>query len=83
MQTISKDNKKKIISLHINISFKKMSYDEKRLEFPKNIRQKLKRRNVQLIRKAKFFINFFIERIYINIFLYISNIPRKSDAIRI
>nr|QHN53666.1 hypothetical protein RF1 [Pipturus arborescens] len=78
IQTISKDNKKKFISLHINISFKKMSYDEKRLEFPKNIRQKLKRRNVQLIRKANFFINFFIERIYINIFLYISNIPRKS-----
>nr|UNY36128.1 hypothetical protein RF1 [Oreocnide rubescens] len=78
LQTISKDKKKKFISLHINISFNKMSYDDKRLESPKNIRHILKRKKVQLIRKANYFINFFIERIYINIFLYISNIPRKN-----
>nr|YP_009532662.1 hypothetical chloroplast RF19 [Cecropia pachystachya]AYA73058.1 hypothetical chloroplast RF19 [Cecropia pachystachya] len=74
IQKISKDNKKEFISPHI--IFNKTSYDDKRLESPKNIRQILKRRNVRLIRKANYFINFFIERIYINIFIYISNIPR-------
>nr|YP_010419852.1 hypothetical protein RF1 [Leucosyke puya]USG53553.1 hypothetical protein RF1 [Leucosyke puya] len=77
IQKISKDNKTEFIRIH-NISFNKTSYDDKRLESPKDIRQILKRRNVRLIRKANYFINFFIERIYINIFLYISNIHRRN-----
>nr|YP_010468567.1 Ycf1 protein [Parietaria mauritanica]UVF31677.1 Ycf1 protein [Parietaria mauritanica] len=78
IETISKDNKKKLISLPTNISFNKMSYDDKRLAFSKNIRQTLKIRNIQQIRKENYFLNFLIQRIYIKIFLYISNIPRIS-----
>nr|YP_009316840.1 hypothetical chloroplast RF19 [Morus cathayana]YP_010147782.1 hypothetical chloroplast RF19 [Morus alba]YP_010481272.1 hypothetical protein RF1 [Morus australis]QST19176.1 hypothetical protein RF1 [Morus mongolica]AOW43737.1 hypothetical chloroplast RF19 [Morus cathayana]QQV68140.1 hypothetical chloroplast RF19 [Morus alba]UVN17214.1 hypothetical protein RF1 [Morus australis]WGO77075.1 hypothetical chloroplast RF19 [Morus australis] len=76
IQKISKDNKKGFLSPHINISSNKMSYNDKRLESPKNILQLLKRRNVRLIRKSNYFIKFFIERIYRNIFLFISNIPK-------
>nr|YP_010339575.1 hypothetical protein RF1 [Parietaria praetermissa]UNY33956.1 hypothetical protein RF1 [Parietaria praetermissa] len=80
-ETISKNNKKKLISLPTNISFNKMSYDDKRLEFSKNIRQILKIRNIQLIRKENYFLNFLIQRIYRKIFLYISNIPRISPQL--
>nr|QNS26055.1 hypothetical chloroplast RF19 [Broussonetia kaempferi] len=82
IQKISKDNKKEFIRPHINIiniSFNKtnkISLHDKRVESTKNILRLLKRRNVRLIRKSNYFIRFFIERIYINIFLFISNIPR-------
>nr|WPX85504.1 Ycf1 protein [Artocarpus elasticus] len=76
IQKISKDNKKGVISPHRNISSNKMSYNDKRLKLPKKILQLLKRRNVRLIRKSNYFIKFFIERIYRNIFLFINNIPR-------
>nr|YP_010423447.1 hypothetical protein RF1 [Urera cameroonensis]USG96921.1 hypothetical protein RF1 [Urera cameroonensis] len=73
---MSKDNKKEFRSLHINISSNKISYDDKILELPKTILQRLKRINVRLIRKTDFFINFFVESIHRNIFLYIKNISR-------
>nr|YP_010423195.1 hypothetical protein RF1 [Laportea oligoloba]USG96669.1 hypothetical protein RF1 [Laportea oligoloba] len=76
IQKMSKDNKKEFISLHINISSNKISYDDKILESPKTILQLLKRINVRLIRKTDYFINFFIESIHINIFLYIKNISK-------
>nr|QKY64320.1 hypothetical chloroplast RF19 [Broussonetia kazinoki] len=79
IQKISKDNKKEFIRPHINSSFNKMnkmSFHDKRVESTKKILRILKRRNVRLIRKSNYFIRFFIERIYINIFLFISNIPR-------
>nr|YP_010481188.1 hypothetical protein RF1 [Maclura cochinchinensis]UVN17046.1 hypothetical protein RF1 [Maclura cochinchinensis] len=81
IQKISKDNKKGFISPHINIISNKMSYDDKRVESPKKILRLLKRRNVRLIRKSNYFIRFFIERIYINIFLFISNIPRINTQL--
>nr|QWK47145.1 hypothetical protein RF1 [Aphananthe aspera] len=76
IQKISKEKKKGFISPHINISSNKMSYDDKRLKSPKNILQIVKRKNVRLIRKSNHFIKYCIERIYINIFLFISNFPR-------
>nr|UZZ44816.1 hypothetical chloroplast RF1 [Laportea bulbifera] len=78
IQKISKANKNEFISLDINkkISWNKMSYDDKRLESPKTILQLLKRTNIRLTHKTKFFINFFFERIHRNIFLYINNLYR-------
>nr|QUO99635.1 hypothetical protein RF1 [Berchemia flavescens] len=71
-----KDKKKGFIIPDIYISSNKKSYDDKRFEPPKNIWQILKRRNARLIRKSHYFIKFFlIERIYIDIFLCIINIP--------
>nr|YP_009650605.1 hypothetical protein RF1 [Rubus coreanus]QCF39876.1 hypothetical protein RF1 [Rubus coreanus] len=54
----------------------KISDDDKRLESQKNIWQILKRKNVRLIRKSHYFLKIFIERVYIDIFLWIINIPR-------
>nr|YP_010984244.1 hypothetical protein RF1 [Hydrangea hirsuta]WOK77714.1 hypothetical protein RF1 [Hydrangea hirsuta] len=59
----------------------KKSYNVKKLESPKSIWQILKRRNVRLIRKLNYFIKFFIEKIYINIFLSIINIPRINTQL--
>ena len=80
IQKIPKDNKKGFISPHRNISFTKMSYDE-RLKFTKKILQILKRRNARLIRKSHFFFQFFIERISINIFFFSNNIPRINEQV--
>nr|USG96500.1 Ycf1 protein [Girardinia diversifolia] len=76
IQKISKDNKKEFRSLPINISSNKMSYDDKRVESPKTFWLLLKKRKVRLIRKTKFLLNFFVERIHRNILLYINNISR-------
>nr|YP_010830458.1 hypothetical protein RF1 [Lappula monocarpa]WFF50172.1 hypothetical protein RF1 [Lappula monocarpa] len=54
---------------------KKKSYNPKKLESPKKIWQILKRRNARLTYKFHYFIKFFIEKIYIDIFLSIINIP--------
>nr|QBE87786.1 hypothetical chloroplast RF1 [Phaulothamnus spinescens] len=70
IEKISKDN------IKVNISPNKTRYGTKRLESPKNIGQILKRRNARLIRKSNYFLKFFKERIYVDIFLYIINIPR-------
>uniref|UniRef100_A0AAU7B6Y8 Protein TIC 214 n=1 Tax=Argentina peduncularis TaxID=3121451 RepID=A0AAU7B6Y8_9ROSA len=59
-----------------NIRFNKISDDDKGLESQKNIWQILKRKNARLIRKSHYFIKVFGERIYIDIFLWIINIPR-------
>nr|QGT35084.1 hypothetical chloroplast RF1 [Rosa lucidissima]WGU17873.1 hypothetical chloroplast RF1 [Rosa lucidissima] len=59
-----------------NIRSNKISDDDKGLESQKNIWQILKRKNARLIRNLHYFMKFFIERIYIDIFLWIINIPR-------
>nr|YP_009569248.1 hypothetical protein RF1 [Calandrinia granulifera]QBC66932.1 hypothetical protein RF1 [Calandrinia granulifera] len=72
---ISKEKKKE--SGTLNISPNKTRYDlNKRLDSPKNIGQILKRKNVRLIRKSIFFVKYFSEKIYIDLFLYIINISR-------
>nr|YP_010401762.1 hypothetical protein RF1 [Mimosa diplotricha]UQU69298.1 hypothetical protein RF1 [Mimosa diplotricha]UQV94541.1 hypothetical protein RF1 [Mimosa diplotricha var. inermis] len=55
---------------------KDKKYDDKRLKLQKNIWQILQKRNVRLFRKSHYFLKFFIERVYIDIFLCIINIPR-------
>uniref|UniRef100_UPI0031F421F8 Ycf1 protein n=1 Tax=Rhamnella rubrinervis TaxID=2594499 RepID=UPI0031F421F8 len=71
-----KEKKGGFIIPDIYISSNKKSYDDKRFEPPKNIWPILKRRNARLIRKSHYFIKFFlVERIYIDIFLCIINIP--------
>nr|QBC71334.1 hypothetical protein RF1 [Anacampseros filamentosa] len=72
---ISKDKKKE--SVTVNISPNKTHYGVKRLESSKNFGQILKRGNARLIRKSISFLNFFFrEKIYVDLFLYIMNIPR-------
>nr|QBC72668.1 hypothetical protein RF1 [Talinella dauphinensis] len=71
---ISKDKKKE--SVTVNISPNKTHNGVKRLESPQNIGQILKRRNARLIRKSIYFIKFFREKIYVDLFLYIINISR-------
>nr|UDD72801.1 hypothetical protein RF1 [Prunus hypoxantha]UZC57217.1 hypothetical protein RF1 [Prunus sericea] len=75
IEKITKENKKGFITPDINFSSNKISYDNKRSESQKNIWQILKRQNVRLILKSHYFIKYFIERIYIDIFLCIINIP--------
>nr|YP_009240853.1 ycf1 protein [Diplopanax stachyanthus]AJO25203.1 ycf1 protein [Diplopanax stachyanthus] len=74
IEKITKEKKKATPGININPN--KTSYNVKRLESSKNIWQILKKRNVRLIRKLHYFIKFFIEKIYIDIFLCIINIPR-------
>nr|YP_009652077.1 Ycf1 [Cornus officinalis]QCZ35989.1 Ycf1 [Cornus officinalis]QEJ83479.1 Ycf1 [Cornus officinalis] len=76
IERITKEKKKTTPGINISISPNKTSYNVKRLESPKTIWQILKRRNVRLIRKLHYFIKFFIEKIYIDFFLCIINIPR-------
>nr|YP_009460130.1 hypothetical chloroplast RF1 [Tapiscia sinensis]AUT81269.1 hypothetical chloroplast RF1 [Tapiscia sinensis] len=76
IEKITKNKKNGFLTQEINISSNKTSSNVKILESSKNIWQILKRRNLRLIRKFYFFIKFFIERIYTDIFLCIINIPR-------
>nr|YP_009676388.1 hypothetical chloroplast RF1 [Sclerocarya birrea]QDE13245.1 hypothetical chloroplast RF1 [Sclerocarya birrea] len=76
VEKITKDKKKGLLTQEINISSNKISYRTKILESSTKIWQILKRRSIRLIRKSYFFIKFVIEKIYINIFLSILNIPR-------
>nr|YP_009699698.1 Ycf1 [Grubbia tomentosa]QEJ87551.1 Ycf1 [Grubbia tomentosa]QEJ87721.1 Ycf1 [Grubbia tomentosa] len=79
IERITKEKKK--TTPGINIGFNKTSSNVKKLESPKNIWQILKRRNVRLIRKLHYFIKFFIEKIYIDIFLCIINFPRINTQV--
>nr|UFJ43525.1 hypothetical chloroplast RF1 [Koelreuteria bipinnata] len=76
IEKITKEKKNGLITHEINISSNKPSYCTKILGSAKRIWQILKKKNTRLIRKSYFFIKFFIERMYINIFLAILNIPR-------
>nr|QTI91351.1 hypothetical chloroplast RF1 [Ferocactus latispinus] len=69
-------NKMDKISKIVNISPNKKHYGVKRLESLQNFVQILKRRTARLIRKSGYFIEFFMEKIYVDLFLYIFNISR-------
>nr|YP_009662491.1 hypothetical chloroplast RF19 [Tiarella trifoliata]QCU47935.1 hypothetical chloroplast RF19 [Tiarella trifoliata] len=70
---ITKEKKSKFLTPEI--------HNAKRLESAPIFWQMLKRRNIRLIRKSYFFIKFFVERIYIDIFLCIINIPRINTQL--
>nr|YP_009768974.1 Ycf1 [Arapatiella psilophylla]QIS99592.1 Ycf1 [Arapatiella psilophylla] len=76
IEKFTKDKKKGFLISERNICSKKTTYDDKRLELQKNIWQILQRRNVRLARKSHYFLKFFMERVYIDIFVCIINIPR-------
>nr|WNM89796.1 hypothetical chloroplast RF19 [Sophora moorcroftiana] len=60
-----------------NSSSNKTTYDAKKFELQKNIWQILQRKNARLARKSySFFKFFFMERVYIDIFICIISIPR-------
>nr|YP_009383450.1 hypothetical protein RF1 [Samanea saman]YP_009383470.1 hypothetical protein RF1 [Samanea saman]APA33566.1 hypothetical protein RF1 [Samanea saman]APA33586.1 hypothetical protein RF1 [Samanea saman] len=73
IEEFKKDKKK---GSERNICSKKTTYDDKRLELQKKNWQILQKRNVRLFRKSHYFLKFFIERVYIDIFLCIINIPK-------
>nr|YP_009698593.1 Ycf1 [Petalonyx linearis]QEJ85600.1 Ycf1 [Petalonyx linearis] len=79
IERITKDKKKATSGINSNPN--KPSYNVKKFKSPKNIWQILKRRNVRLIRKFHYFIIFFIEKIYIDIFLCIVKIPRINTQL--
>nr|YP_010314550.1 hypothetical protein RF1 [Cissus trifoliata]UNA64115.1 hypothetical protein RF1 [Cissus trifoliata] len=74
-EKIIKDKKKLFLTPEKNIRPNKVGYNAKRLASQKNIWKILKRRNYRLIRKSHYFIKVLIERIYIEIFLCLINIP--------
>nr|YP_010512116.1 hypothetical protein Ycf1 [Myrospermum sousanum]UXL83440.1 hypothetical protein Ycf1 [Myrospermum sousanum] len=76
IEKMTKEKKKGFITSEINISSNKTTYDTKRLELQKNIWQILQRRNVRLARKSHSFFQFFMERVYIDIFVCIISISR-------
>nr|YP_009749975.1 hypothetical chloroplast RF1 [Chelidonium majus]QIJ46338.1 hypothetical chloroplast RF1 [Chelidonium majus]QNA48402.1 hypothetical chloroplast RF1 [Chelidonium majus] len=76
IEKITNDKKKKIRIPDINTSPNETSCDDKRLKSPKNFWQILKRRSARLIRKRHSFMKFWIEKIYMDTFLYLINIHR-------
>nr|YP_009571827.1 hypothetical protein RF1 [Rivina humilis]QBC69766.1 hypothetical protein RF1 [Rivina humilis] len=78
IEKIKKDKKSKI---EIKINPKKTRYDVKKFESRKNIGHIFKRINARLIRKSSFFFKFFREKIYVNFFLYIIDIPRINTQL--
>nr|YP_009767709.1 component of inner membrane protein importcomplex [Neoapaloxylon tuberosum]QIS98327.1 component of inner membrane protein importcomplex [Neoapaloxylon tuberosum] len=80
IEKITKNKKKRFQTPEINISFNKTRSDDKRKRFesPPNIWSILKRRNIRSVHKSYFFFQFFIERISIDIFLCIINIPSMN-----
>nr|YP_010864888.1 hypothetical protein RF1 [Indigofera scabrida]WGS98120.1 hypothetical protein RF1 [Indigofera scabrida] len=78
IEKITKEKKRGFLTSERNIHSNKTTYDAKRLESQKNILQIIQRRNVRLTRKSHSFFKFFMERIYIDIFLYIISIPSTN-----
>nr|YP_011032488.1 Ycf1 protein [Caryodaphnopsis laotica]WRH34665.1 Ycf1 protein [Caryodaphnopsis laotica]WRH34746.1 hypothetical chloroplast RF19 [Caryodaphnopsis laotica]WRH34827.1 Ycf1 protein [Caryodaphnopsis laotica] len=80
IERAAKDKRKVFLSPDINISPNDTSYGNKRSESQKHIRQILKRRSdgFIFIRKWHYFLKFFSERIYMDIFLCTINIPRVN-----
>nr|YP_010514527.1 hypothetical protein Ycf1 [Coursetia rostrata]UXL86180.1 hypothetical protein Ycf1 [Coursetia rostrata] len=76
IEKMTKEKKRGFLISEININSNKTTYDAKRLEFKKNILQILQRRNIRLTRKSYCFLKFFIERVWIDLFLCIISIPR-------
>nr|YP_009571006.1 hypothetical protein RF1 [Quintinia verdonii]QBC69512.1 hypothetical protein RF1 [Quintinia verdonii] len=80
IERIIKEKKKVTPEIKTNSSPNKTSYGVES-QSPKNIWQILKRRNARLIGKLHYFIKIFIEKIYIDIFLSIINIPRINTQV--
>nr|YP_009326574.1 hypothetical chloroplast RF19 [Sinadoxa corydalifolia]APD52624.1 hypothetical chloroplast RF19 [Sinadoxa corydalifolia] len=78
IERITKEKKK--VTPGKNSSPNKTSYSVDS-QSPKSIWQRLKRRNTRLVGKLHYFLKFFIEKIYIDIFLYIINIPRINTQL--
>nr|YP_010275009.1 Ycf1 protein [Nonea vesicaria]UJV31791.1 Ycf1 protein [Nonea vesicaria] len=79
IERIKKEKKKRTSA--INISPNKRSYNPKKFKSQKNIFQISKRINALLTYQFNYFIKFIIERIYIDIFLSIINIPRINTQL--
>nr|QQY98054.1 hypothetical protein RF1 [Houttuynia cordata] len=79
IKKITNDKKSIFITSDINPSPDETSwYDKKkRSESKKDIWQISKKRSTRLIRKWRYFLKSFIEKIYIDIFLFTINIPRE------
>nr|YP_009558502.1 hypothetical chloroplast RF1 [Doona zeylanica]AZZ06599.1 hypothetical chloroplast RF1 [Doona zeylanica] len=73
-----KDTENELLNQEINISSTKKSYHDKILQASKRIWRIVKRRITRLIRKFDFFIQFWIEKLYIDFFLRIINITRTN-----
>nr|QWE49918.1 hypothetical protein RF1 [Grielum grandiflorum] len=81
IEQIIKEKQNRFRTQEINTSSNKKNYHDKILESSKSIWQTFKRRNTRLIRKLYYFLKFVIEKIYINIFLSIVNIPRINTQL--
>nr|UUL98485.1 hypothetical chloroplast RF1 [Celosia argentea] len=75
IEKISKDNRKR------NINSNKTRYGTKRFESSKNTGQIIKRGNARLTHKTNYILKFIREKIYVDIFLYIINIPRINTKL--
>uniref|UniRef100_UPI0031F3F0E6 hypothetical chloroplast RF19 n=1 Tax=Platylobium rotundum TaxID=3041826 RepID=UPI0031F3F0E6 len=75
IEKMTKENKRRFLILERNLNPNKTTYVAKRLELKKNILQIVQRRNAQLTRKSHSFFQFFVERVYIDMFLWIICIP--------
>ncbi|XP_061346484.1 protein TIC 214-like [Gastrolobium bilobum] len=73
---ITKEKKGELKISEININSKKTTFGIKRLELEKNLLHILQRINHRLTRKSYSFFKFFVERVYIDIFVCIISIPR-------
>ncbi|YP_006460396.1 hypothetical chloroplast RF19 (chloroplast) [Vigna unguiculata] len=74
IEKMKKEEKKRgLVIPETNIHSKKKIYDSKRIEFGKKILQIFQRRNIRLTKKSHSFsfFQFFMKKIYIDIFLYI------------
>nr|QGX06579.1 hypothetical chloroplast RF1 [Meconopsis punicea]QXP99559.1 Ycf1 protein [Meconopsis punicea]UER99623.1 hypothetical protein RF1 [Meconopsis punicea] len=76
IEKIINDKKKKILIPDRNINPNDISCNDKRLEDPKNIWQIFQRRSARLIRKRHSFLNFLLEKIYMDTLIFLINIPR-------
>nr|YP_010948739.1 Ycf1 protein [Cardiospermum halicacabum]WMV70311.1 Ycf1 protein [Cardiospermum halicacabum] len=85
IEKITKENKKEkkkgMTTYKININSNKKSDPTKILVSSKRTWKILKKKNTRLIRKSSFFIKFFIERMYINIFISILNISKIAEKL--
>nr|UVW79858.1 hypothetical chloroplast RF19 [Gymnocarpos przewalskii] len=76
IKNISSEKKKRLQTKNVNFNPTKTHYGTTRSDSPKNLGEIVKRRNTRLIRKSIFFFKFVKERVYVDIFLYLINIPR-------
>ncbi|RZC63934.1 hypothetical protein C5167_025676 [Papaver somniferum] len=76
IEKIINDKKKTFLIPDRNINPNDTSCNDKRLEAPQSFFRIFQRRSAKLIRKRHSFLNFLIEKIYMDTLLYLINIPR-------